>query len=95
MNSRFDPRTFTRSHQKCSDTSFGSPIISKAPSYSSNSSNQLLQLNISDISLVDCTSPMVDLGKNDFHLVNSSKTAKIKIFGICQIVCCIKISTFR
>ena len=64
-SSRFDPRTFTRPQQKLSDSSFGSPISGRTPNYSSNASNQLLQLNISDISLVESSSPtsIVDLGK--------------------------------
>lgn len=70
LNGRFDPRTFTRSHQKYSDNSFSSPMGVKPPNYSSNSSNQLLQLNISDISLVECSPQTVDIGKTRSSFIN-------------------------
>ena len=64
-SSRFDPRTFTRSHSKYGDGDHGLFQNGRAPSYSDNSTYHLSNLNISDISLVE-GSPLIGIGMYTF-----------------------------
>ena len=62
-HSTFDPRTFKRPQQKYLDAAFSTPLNGRISSHSSNSSaNQLSNLNISDISIAEC-SPLLGIGE--------------------------------